>query len=166
MGAPVRIKRSIIAIGEGEAEAVFLDHVKALYVPRGCGTSLRIKTALGKGGKGVLDYAERQCAGLAHDVRILLLDTDVDWHDQQRRRARQLGFLVVESTPCLEAWLLAIHRDERPRSSAQHKRAFEARFHQAAHSPSVYVQHFAKPVLEAQRHRVAPLRLLLDALGV
>lgn len=166
MGAPVRIKRSIIAIGEGKAEAVFLEHIKTLYLPRGCGTSLKIKPALGKGGKGVLDYAERQCAGLAHDVRIVLLDTDVDWNDDQRRRARKQGFVVVESTPCLEAWLLAIHRDERSRSSAQHKRAFDARFNQAAHQPEVYVKHFGKAVLEAGRHRVAALGLLLEALGV
>lgn len=86
--------------------------------------------------------------------------------DDQRRRARKLGFVVVESTPCLEAWLLAIHRDERPRSSAQHKRAFDARFNQTAHQPDVYVQHFGRPVLEAGRHRVAPLGLLLKALGV
>lgn len=166
MPAPMRIKRSIIAVGEGKAEAVFLEHVKALYLPRGCGVSLKVKTALGKGGKGVLDYAERQCAGLDHDVRIVLLDTDVDWNDGQRRRARQLGFTVVESTPCLEAWLLAIHRDERPRRSAQHKRQFESRFGQPAHQTEVYVRHFNRPVLEAERHRVAPLGLLLNALGV
>lgn len=166
MPAPMRIKRSIIAVGEGKAEAAFLEHVKAVYMPRGCGVSLKVKPALGKGGKGVLDYAERQCAGLDYDVRIVLLDTDVDWNDGQRRRARQLGFVVVESTPCLEAWLLAIHRDHRPRISAHHKREFEARFGHPAHQPAVYARHFSRPLLEAERHRVAPLGLLLDALGV
>lgn len=113
---------AILAVGEGAAELNLLRHLKSIYLPRHCGTTVRIVGGLGKGGRGVLDYARGQATAGDYARVVLLLDTDVDWNDALRKEARQARFDVVESTPCLEAWLLAIHGDRRARSSAHPSR--------------------------------------------
>jgi hypothetical protein len=135
---PRFIVRAALAVGEGDSERVFLEHVKRLYLPRGCGLSLKILAGFGKGGKGVLDYALGQFQE-GHDVRIVMLDTDADWNDAQRARARKARVTVIECNPCLEAVLLSIHRRPGERDSAGHKSEFERSFGMPAHDPRVYV---------------------------
>lgn len=156
--------RAVLAVGEGHAELAWLRHLKALYLPRGCGTTLKIQGGYGKGGKGVIDYAESVSNGADYAARIVILDTDVDWDDTQRRRARTLLFDVIESEPCIEAWLLSSHGDARPRSSPECKRAFSRRFELPAHDERVYARFFPRETLDAARQRVSQLGRLLDLL--
>ncbi|RZT93728.1 hypothetical protein [Rivibacter subsaxonicus] len=155
-----------VAIGEGKGEYEFVCHTKSLYLPRACGTTLKVKQAFGKGGRGVLDYAIQVKKANDFDRCIAVLDTDTDWDDRQRKRARLADILVVESTPCLEAWLLQIHEVGGVRSSTGHKEEFERRFGAPAHDAGVYGRHFPRAVLDAARHRVGPLRELLASLNV
>jgi RloB-like protein len=155
-----------LAVGEGKAEVLFLSHIKALYLPRGCGTTLKIAGGLGKGGKGVLDYAISISANAEYDKRILLLDTDTDWNNAERARAKENRFDVVESTPCFEAWLLAVHGEQRTLNSDECKRAFEKRFAMKAHDERVYETHFSKHLLDEKRLHVTALNNLLRLLGV
>ncbi len=155
-----------LAVGEGKAELALLQHIKALYLPRGCGFTLKIQGGFGKGGKGVIDYAQRISAGADYDLRIVLLDTDAAWDAQQRARAAALSLQVVESQPCLEAWLLAIHGERKEHASADYKREFLRRFGRPAHDERVYPEHFSREQLEAARGHVATLQRLLTLLGV
>lgn len=156
---------ALLAVGEGDAELTVLNHLKTLYLPRGCGTTIKIRGGFGKGGKGVLDYAERISAGVDFDRRILVLDTDTDWDDLQRARARDGGFEVVESVPCLEAWLLEVHGDRKHRHSEGHKREFLRRFGREAHDERVYAEHFSRATLDGSRYQVATLHRLLSLLN-
>jgi hypothetical protein len=155
-----------LAVGEGQAELTFLKHIKALYLPRACGTTLTIKGGFGKGGKGVLDYALSISANLEYDKIIVLLDTDTDWNDEQKSRAKKHDLRIVESNPCFEAWLLALHGEQRTLNSDQCKREFEKRFAMNAHDERVYLAHFPKSLLDEKRARVAALNSLLRLLGV
>lgn len=161
----VRARTAVLAVGEGKAELVLLRHLKMLYLPRGCGISLRVQGGFGKGGRGVIDYAERIGTGADFDRRIVLLDNDSHWDDEQRARAVQAGFDVVESAPCLEAWLLSIHGERRVRDSRQCKREFARRFGCDAHHETVYAKHFDRKRLDGARSQVATLARLLDLLG-
>ena len=51
------VVRVILAVGEGKAECVLLHHIKALYVGRGLGFTVKVLGGYGKAGKGVIDYA-------------------------------------------------------------------------------------------------------------
>jgi hypothetical protein len=159
------VVRTLLAVGEGKAEVDFLEHVKALYVERGSGLSVKVKGGYGKGGKGVLDYAIAQLSQADFDLRIVLLDTDVDWDDKQRRRAQEQGIDVVESSPCLEAWLLAIHGDSGERSSAGHKAEFKRRFDGPAHGRALLARHFGRATLDKARTCVPELRRLLTLMS-
>ena len=44
-----KAQRTLLIVGEGRHEEAFLNHVKQLYAPRGCGLSVTIKNARGKG---------------------------------------------------------------------------------------------------------------------
>jgi hypothetical protein len=155
-----------LILGEGKAEAVFLTHLKSLYLPRGCGTTLQVKPGFGKGGRGVLEYAIQLKRSSEFDLYLVLLDTDTDWDDVQRKLARKAAIVVIESEPCLECWLLQIHGVAGERNSAGHKAEFARRFGKAAHDPAVYAAHFSRALLDAARQRVVPLRELLCALNV
>jgi len=157
---------ALLAVGEGDAELLLLKHLKQLYLPRGCGTTLKVQGGLGKGGKGVLDYALRASAGFAYDRRIVLLDTDTDWNDEQRRRAKSEEIVVVESDPCLEAWLLTIHGFASGSQTSNCKQEFSRRFGGPAHDPTIYERHFPKELLDSRRAVVLPLGELLVSLGV
>gem|GEM_PF-2578925 len=47
--ARLKASRTLLIVGEGRHEEAFLNHLKQLYVPRGCGLSVTIKNARGKG---------------------------------------------------------------------------------------------------------------------
>lgn len=152
-------------VGEGRAERVFLEHLKSLYAPRGCGVTYKIIEASGKGGRGVLDYTISRTHGLGYDEVYALLDTDTDWDDEQRARARKNKIHVIESEPCIEAWLLAVYNDNAKRTSAKHKAEFERRFGGPSTDRRIFERHFSRQILDEARDRVLPLNKLLTLLG-
>jgi len=94
--------------GRGASEEAFLNHLKQLYVPRGCGLSVTIKNARGKGALHVIDWTARQIANADFDVVAVLLDTDVDWNAKTEKLARTKKIQVLKSEPCFEAMMLRL----------------------------------------------------------
>ncbi|MFO1225492.1 hypothetical protein [Roseateles sp.] len=119
------MRRTALIVGEGLAEEVFLSHLKHLVAQRGQ-QSIAVKSAKGKGGRHVLDVALRQWRVADYDRVAVLLDTDTDWDDAQRARARKAKVEVFESSPCLEAMLLSILKRPVPAATKDCKRDFEA----------------------------------------
>ena len=120
-----RAARTVLLVGEGDAEVLFLQHLKSLYVQRGSGVAVTIKNARGKGAAHVVDFARRQSSNAAFDAVAALLDTDTDWSDKTQAAARKARVQVITCEPCLEAVLLAVHqRPVQGRSSAQLKKDF------------------------------------------
>lgn len=164
--APVRRQaaRTVLLVGEGDAEVVFLQHLKTLYVQRGSGVAVTIKNARGKGAAHVVDFARRQSINAAYDVVAALLDTDTDWNDKTRTAARKARVHPVRSEPCLEAVLLSVHRvPVEGRTATQLKHDFTARFGAAASDHGV-TRHFPREVVEVARVRVEVLRDLVHLL--
>jgi len=153
--------RTVLLVGEGDAEVVFLRHLKTLYVQRGSGVAVTIKNAQGKGAAHVVDFARRQSNNAAYDVVAALLDTDTDWNDKTRAAAREARVHPVRSEPCLEAVLLGICREPvEGRTAHQLKKDFADRFGAAA-SQAVVARHFPREVVEAAKDRVEVLQGLL-----
>jgi hypothetical protein len=74
-----KAQRTLLMVGEGFHEEAFLHHVKRLFAPRGCGLSVTVKNAQGKGAKHVVEWTGRQVENTAYDTVAVLLDTDTDW---------------------------------------------------------------------------------------
>lgn len=159
------VLRTVLLIGEGDAEVAFIEHLKTLYVFRGCGISLKVKNARGKGALQVVEFAIRQSRNAAFDVKAALLDTDTGWDDKTRTLARKAKVLVVPCTPCLEAMLLSLFGDiQQAQSTDFYKKAFEKRFGKPAHATSLYAIHFPKELLDKVRVKSPELESLLELL--
>ncbi|MGC4365831.1 hypothetical protein [Hydrogenophaga sp. R2] len=161
VGAGLRAQRkTALLVGEGLAEQAFLNHIKSIYVVRGS-KQVSVKTAKGKGGAHVLEHTHRQSLQAAYDQVGALLDTDTDWGDLQRQRARRLGIEIFEATPCLEALLLHTAGLPPPATTPHCKRQFHQRFGCEAHAAELFGQHFSRPLLDSARLRVGTLERLI-----
>ena len=155
-----RAARTVLLVGEGDAEVLFLQYLKSLYVQRGSGVVVTIKNARGTGAAHVVDFARRQSSNAAFDAVAALLDTDTDWNDKVRTAARKARVQVITCEPCLEAVLLAIHqRPVEGRSTVQLKKDFLDRFGAPAHQ-AAYAAHFDALVLTQAQGRVQVMQQL------
>lgn len=159
------VRTTCLIVGEGDAEVALIQHLKSLYLSRGS-MSVTVRNAKGKGGAGVLNYTARQVASVAgaYDHVVVLLDTDTDWNDATVRRAEREGYVVVASSPCLEATLLRLLGQRASTNSADCKAGFSSACSGTAHDPQVYARHFTRQVLEGAIDQ-NPLRALIDLLS-
>ena len=146
------VLRTVLLVGEGYAEVAFIEHLKALYVHRGCGIVLTVKNARGKGALHVVEVAIRQSRNADFDVKAALLDTDTGWDDKTRTLARKGKVLVVPCIPCLEAMLLAFHGEvQQAQTPTYFKQAFENRFGKPANNIALYAKYFSKETFDKAR---------------
>jgi hypothetical protein len=170
-GRPTTVKRRFVArtlllVGEGNAELVWLRHVKSLYVARGAGLVVSLKNAHGKGAGHVVDVAIRQSRNYAYDAKAVLLDTDTDWTEQVRARAKKECVEIVTAIPCLEGMLLSAHGHQvEGMTSAKLKSDFAVRFGMTALEAKTYEQYFPRIFLEKARTKFAQIDQLLNLLS-
>jgi hypothetical protein len=161
---PRRVLRTILLVGEGASEVLFLEHLKRLYHQRGSGLAISIKNANGKGAGHVIDFAIRQSRNAAYDTKIALFDTDADWTDAVRKSARINKVQTLSCEPCFESVLLTIH--QKPvidRTTAQLKTSFATQFGVAASNVAM-LQYFPKELLDNARLSVDTLNKLLEVM--
>ena len=159
------VLRTVLLVGEGYAEVAFIEHLKALYVSRGCGIALTVKNARGKVALHVVEVAIRQSKNADFDVKAALLDTDTGWDDKTRSTARKAEVQIVPCIPCLEGMLLALHGNvQEGLPTAYYKRSFENKFGKPADVASLYGVHFSKDFLDNARIKSPELESLLALL--
>lgn len=159
-----QVARTVLLVGEGDAEVQFMQHLKGMYVQRGSGVVVTIKNARGKGAAHVVDFTFRQSRNSAYDMKAALLDTDTDWNEKTRAAARRAKIHVMPCQPCLEAVLLTVHRASvEGRTTAQLKRDFSAHFGSAASDTSI-LRHFSRDAVDEARSHITILSELFDLL--
>jgi hypothetical protein len=154
---------TLLVVGEGDAEEVFLKHLRQLLTGQGRGCQMTVRNAQGKGAGHVVTYAQRQKRQADYDRVAVLLDTDTDWTPATRKLAKVHDIAVLACEPCLEAWLLTLlGKPTRPgESSAQAKVRFQVTLGGAAHSPGVLANAFPLEVVNSAAKRDAVLGQLL-----
>lgn len=103
-----KAQRTLLIVGEGRHEEGLLNHLKQLYAPRGCGLSVTIKNARGKGALHVIDWTSKQIANANYDAVAALFDTDTDWNAKTEKLAKSKKIQILKSEPCLEAMMLRL----------------------------------------------------------
>lgn len=166
------VKETLLIVGEGDADIAFVRFVKQMYADS-LGRSVQVHNAKGKGGRNVLETALRRANNnRAYDKVVLLLDTDTDWDDACRAKARRSrigtrGRLdVIESEPCLEAWLLNILGLDAVGDTRQIKREFKRRTGFEAHEPDWMERLLTIELLNQARERVPQLAELMNHMGI
>lgn len=157
--------RTVLLVGEGDAEAAFIAHLRLVYPSRGFGWSIKVKKARGMGALGVVNFAIRQSQNFDYDLKVALLDADVCWDEKTQSIARKNKVQVILCDPCLEAMLLSLHGDvQQGRSTYHHKQTFLRKFGKAANDTGVYTKHFSKEILDNARVNSSELESLLAIL--
>ncbi|HVI54800.1 MAG TPA: hypothetical protein VM621_07080 [Luteibacter sp.] len=165
------VKETLLVVAEGDAEVALVRHIKALYRDS-LGRSVQEANARGKGGKHVLDVAIRLSNNRDHDKVILLLDIDTDWTDAERAKARRSrigrrGRLdVIESSPCLEAWVLRILGIRAEGDTRHLKRLLKDRIGCEAHDVGWMERQLTMETLDRARETVDQLAELMNHMGI
>lgn len=155
-------KRTLLIVGEGADEVAFLNHVKQLYVPRGCGLSVKIKNAQGKGAKHVVEWTARQMAIADYDKVAALLDTDVDWSSAVEKLAKRKKIQVLTSEPCFEALMLRVLEENPNGNASAMKKQFAPFVNNDATQSQNYANHFSPERLQAGRSHELTIDALLN----
>lgn len=161
-----KVKWTVLAVGEGDAEMAFLHHLKDLYISRGCGSSLQITQAYGKGAGNVISCAIRKSDMQDYDRCVALFDTDEGYSDDVIERAREAQIVTIPSDPCFEGLLLRCQGDNRQRCSEEHKAEFVKRFGGRIQDPGIIPAVFTKPLVESLRTREPLLDKLINTFGL
>ena len=158
------LRKTLLIVVEGEAEVVFVNHLRTLYVKRETSPHTTIKNARGKGGAHVLKKGNAYTRQADYDQKVLILDTDVNWGVAQKKKAADENWIVIESTPCFEAFLLDILNIHYPGDSQAQKKRFDKKFHGAAHEVTVIKKIYSQEVLNDAALRMENLAKLIDVI--
>ncbi|MDA8225982.1 MAG: hypothetical protein M0T86_08690 [Betaproteobacteria bacterium] len=155
-------QRTVLIVGEGADEVAFLNHVKHLYVPRGCGLSVKIKNAQGKGARHVVNWTARQMDIGVYDKVAALLDTDADWSPAVNKTARERKIQVLTSEPCFEALMLRVLGENPDSNASALKRQFAPFVNNDATQSRNYANHFSTERLQAGCLHEPTIKALLN----
>ncbi|HIF9056028.1 TPA: hypothetical protein ACX6MG_000003 [Photobacterium damselae] len=157
------IKETLVIVGEGYAEAAFLNHLKSIY---GIGNpKVTAKSAGGKGPSNVIGDALGTLKGSGCDRVAALLDTDLVWPKTKVKEAQQKKIILVGSVPCLEGLLLNIVGESVPNNSDACKKMLHPRLDGKETDKNSYKLLFTKAVLDKERVRVKELNTLIGLIS-
>lgn len=121
-----RVRKTLLAVGEGHTEIAFLKYLRSIYCTGSSknaeGPKVNVKNARGKGPKHVLDTALAHQKQAQYDQTIILLDTDIPWDTDFEQTAKRNGITIIGSTPCIEAVFLCLIDQAIPSTTEQCKR--------------------------------------------
>lgn len=165
------VRETLLIVVEGDAEVALVRHLKVVYRDS-LGRAVQEANARGKGGRHVLETAIRRANNRDHDKVILLLDTDKDWSEAERaktrrsRMGRRRRLDVIESNPCLEAWLLRILGVAAEGSTREFKKLFKERVGCEAHESGWMEELLSREALDEGRGKVQQLAELMNHMGI
>lgn len=160
-----KAQRTLLIVGEGRHEEAFLNHLKQLYVPRGCGLSVTIKNARGKGALHVIKWTAGQIANAEYDAVAALLDTDVDWNAKTEKLARTKKIQVLKSEPCFEAMMLRLIGKTPIGEAHALKKQFAPHVSNDATQKGHYALNFGHACLQTGRGKEPTIDALLKLFG-
>ena len=154
-------RKTLLAVGEGKADAAFLKYLRGIYCSGGGGVNVSVRDASGKGPSNVIGTAIGAFRISSYDKKLCLLDTDLVWTKQNRSDAKRKKIELVGSTPCLEGLLLQILGKAVPASNLDCKRQLKIITGKDMFEPDDYSANFDYVVLQTQRAHIAELDKLL-----
>jgi hypothetical protein len=160
-----KAQKTLLIVGEGYHEEAFLNHVKQLYVPRGCGLSVTIRNARGKGAKHVIDWTIRQIANADYDTVAAMLDTDTDWTAAVARQAKAKKIQVLASEPCFDAVMLRLLGKTAVGDAKTLKKQLAQFLNNDPTQRQNYAAHFGAACLKAGRRHEPTIDALLKLMG-
>lgn len=154
-------RQTLLAVGEGKADAAFLRYLRGLYCSDRQGASVTIRNANGKGPSNVISTAFGALRVASFDQKLCLLDTDIVWTDKNISDAKRHKIQLIGATPCLEGLLLQILDKSVPTASDECKRQLKSITGKCMFEAEDYSGYFSFELLQHARIRTAELDRLL-----
>ena len=158
---PRHTRHTTLIVVEGDTELAFVDYLKGLC-GRNCGTRVTSENAHGGSGDVALKLTIKLCK--PYDACACLYDTDrAPRLKKSIRKAKQLGIIEIQSTPCIEALLLEILGERIPATTDECKRTMQRILgNDSLTEVSTFEKHFPQDLIERQRTSVSQLDSLLN----
>jgi hypothetical protein len=154
-------RKTLLAVGEGKGDAAFLRHLRVLYCSDGNGVHVTVRSANGKGPGNVISTAIGILRTQSYDKKLCLLDTDIDWTNQNKTDAKRKRIELVGSTPCLEGLLLEILGRPTQDRSEKCKQQLRVITGKDMFEAEDYIENFQFAHLQNARRNIAELDKLL-----
>ena len=119
-------RKTLLAVGEGKADAAFLRYLRGLYCSGRQGVSVTVRNASGKGPTNVIGTAIGALRIASFDHKLCLLDTDIFWSSKNISDAKRHKIQLIGAPPCLEGLLLQILGKSVPTGSDECKRQLKS----------------------------------------
>lgn len=156
-----KTQRTLLIVGEGYHEEAFLNHVKQLYAPRGCGLKVTIKNARGKSAQHVIEWTCRQIAIADYQQVAAMLDTDTVWTAKTVQLANKHKIKLLRSEPCFEALMLRLIKQPVVGDTQALKKQFAPFVNFDPTERSHYAKQYDQGCLDAGRKTEPTIDLLL-----
>lgn len=161
-----RIRKTVLAVGEGHTEIGFLKYLRSLY----CSTQNRstiapkviIKNAYGKGPEHIYSTALAERQNKSFDRAFVLLDTDVEWPARLVKDAKKEDINLIGSDPCIEGVFLRILNERVPLTASQCKQAIRKLLGTDLTEPKNYASWCEKQRLDELSRECSMLRTLIQ----
>lgn len=155
-----KTQKSLLIVGEGYNEEAFLNHVKQIYVSRGCGLRVTIKNARGKTPQHIIEWTARQMAIAEYHKVAVMLDNDTNWTAKTVSLAKRKKILLLKSDPCFEAVMLRLLKKPISGDTKALKKQFAPYVNNLPNELSQYSTHFGENCLTNSDEE--PIRLMLE----
>lgn len=156
-----KANRTLLVVGEGPTEEVFLKYLKSLFVERGSGLSVTIRSATGGSPADIVRHTEKISKNKAYDNITILLDADITLLAETEQRIKKLKFILLKSEPCIEGLLLKILDKPVPTQSEDCKKMCTRHFTGSLLNETTYASLIRKELLETKRNHLPVLDQLL-----
>ena len=154
-------RQTLLAVGEGKADAAFLRYLRGLYCSDRQGVSVTLRNANGKGPSNVISTAIGALRIASFDQKLCLLDTDIVWTAKNISDAKRHKIQLIGAVPCLEGLLLHILGKSVPTGSDECKRQLKSITGKSMLEAEDYAGYFPHELIQHARIRMAELDRLL-----
>ena len=154
------VRPTLLAVGEGITDKVFLNYLRSLYCGNYEGVQLTTRPAHGKNPQHIINFVINQTG--AYDKRLAFLDSDVVIPEDVLKKAQQNKIIIILSKPCLEGMLLCIHDKLPPTKADPCKKELKNLFPNGDFTDvPTYQKHFPFELIETSRNRIPELDQLI-----
>ena len=158
--------RTLLIYGEGLDDETFLKYLRWLY---SFGRNVQVTVRSGTGGSAVNVVIQAFREPGDFDRKIVVLDNDKESQEmiQARQEAQRRSIELLENTPCIEAMLLAVLKNDASsgsKSSKWCKTEFESKHidEKKRTELAAYLKVFPKTLLDSRRSKVKELNRLIS----
>lgn len=155
--------RTVLIVGEGKSEVAFLRYLKSIYHNRGCGVTVKIKDAHGKGPEHVVKYSIRQKRNAEYDLIMAFMDTDIRWTNALRKKAKTYKVNLVGTEPCFEGLVLKIANENVPEACVDCKARCKELYGDVLKDEDCYDRVLPRELLDAKCNEIDALGKLVRA---